>query len=125
MNENFIYNYLEKPRMSVFIYALLDSNNNEIKYIGQTTQGFRRIKDHYTSCGKLSKKKMSDCHNDIKLIFKDEFGNIYNSLKEASLILGVSKQTIHKALIGQLKTAGGRKLYKISGGTSNRKSRGE
>lgn len=50
-------------------------------------------------------------------IIEDAFGNIYKGLDQAAQSVGVTRVTIHKAIIGLLKTAGGRKFKLISGGT--------
>lgn len=47
---------IEKPIKDIFIYGLCDPDTNELKYIGLSTVGFKRLKDHYETCYKLSKK---------------------------------------------------------------------
>lgn len=46
---------LDKPEKNICIYALLDPDTNELKYIGQTIQGFERIREHYNKCNKRNK----------------------------------------------------------------------
>lgn len=47
---------LDKPTFPMCIYALLDPNTNNIRYIGITIRGFKRIAEHYHHCGKINKK---------------------------------------------------------------------
>lgn len=64
----------DNPESNSFIYALIDPRNDQIKYIGQTSCGLQRIRQHYYNKdteGKNSKK----CHwvNKLKklgLVFK-------------------------------------------------------
>lgn len=51
---NLIQN-LEKPEKKICIYGLLDPHTKEIKYIGQTIQGIKRIKEHYHKSHKRNK----------------------------------------------------------------------
>jgi len=51
----------EQPESNLFIYALLCPDTNIVKYIGKTTQGFNRIRQHYydyklSKSGRLYKK---------------------------------------------------------------------
>ena len=52
---NPLYSQLEKPKSNMFIYGLCDPDTNELRYIGQTIQGFRRIQEHYNQCQKRNK----------------------------------------------------------------------
>jgi len=77
---------LEKPEKDICIYALLDPNTNLLMYIGQTMQGFNRIRQHYYGCekrnpnGLLSKSKVW-IHNlkkenkIFKVIYLEYFNN--------------------------------------------------
>lgn len=46
--------------MTAFIYALLDPNTNERRYIGKTVDCGRRIKQHLTDASNKSKKQWID-----------------------------------------------------------------
>jgi hypothetical protein len=39
-------NYWKTPISKCFIYGLIDPRDNTLKYIGQTTQGINRLRDH-------------------------------------------------------------------------------
>ena len=68
------------PEQNIFIYALIDPDTNQIRYIGQTTLGIERFKKHYKDfrpsklSGKISKSKywIKKLKNNNK-IFKVEY----------------------------------------------------
>lgn len=41
---------LEKPEKNICIYGLLNPDTDELVYIGQTIQGFKRITEHFHKC---------------------------------------------------------------------------
>lgn len=53
MNE--LIQSLEKPEKNICIYGLLNPETNELFYIGQTIQGFARIREHFYKCQKRTK----------------------------------------------------------------------
>lgn len=56
---------LEKPEKNICIYGLIDPNTNELKYIGQTIQGFHRIREHFYKC--LKRNKITNCLSKSKV----------------------------------------------------------
>lgn len=60
-------NKVTRPEKKICVYGLIDPITKELKYIGQTIQGFRRIGDHYYQCSKKSKigKYLSNCQKWI------------------------------------------------------------
>jgi len=48
---------VEKPEKLIFIYGLCDPDTNELKYIGLSTVGFKRLQNHYNCCYQFSKKR--------------------------------------------------------------------
>lgn len=71
---NNLIQQLEKPLTNKFIYGLLDPDTNELRYIGQTLQGFRRIREHYNHCEKRTTltKKLTYSQNWIKSLKKQD-----------------------------------------------------
>jgi len=77
---------LEKPEKDIFIYGLCDPDTGEIRYIGLTTSGFKRLYDHYGNCykrsnrGTLSRSKtwirsLKDAHKIFQPIYLEYFDN--------------------------------------------------
>lgn len=56
---------LEKPKYNICIYGLLDPDTDELKYIGQTIQGFKRITEHYHKSNKKSRTTNYFSHSNI------------------------------------------------------------
>ena len=40
----------EKPKQQTFVYGLCDPDTNELRYIGLTSCGLKRIRGHYNDC---------------------------------------------------------------------------
>lgn len=64
---------LPKPEKDIFIYALCEPNTDIVRYIGLSTMGFKRIKDHY---GVSDKKKSYSVNWIISLRNKNEIFNV-------------------------------------------------
>lgn len=47
---NSLIHTIEKPEKHIFIYGLIDPRDGLLKYIGLATNGFNRMKQHYSSC---------------------------------------------------------------------------
>lgn len=45
----------EMPESDIFVYGLLDPDTKQLRYIGQTSVGIKRLKYHYYECNKLNK----------------------------------------------------------------------
>ncbi len=72
-----IVHKLEKPQKNIFIYALCEPNSEIIRYIGLSTRGFKRIKDHWRSGYDKNPKKLTKCKSWIRGIrLKKEIFNV-------------------------------------------------
>lgn len=49
MNKSLIHT-IEKPEKKIYIYGLCDPDTNELRYIGLTTIGFKRMIRHWNDC---------------------------------------------------------------------------
>ena len=54
---NSLVHTLPKPEKEIFIYALCEPDSLNIRYIGLSTSGFKRIKRHYDGGGKWTSSK--------------------------------------------------------------------
>jgi len=57
--EKSLIHSLEKPEKEIYIYALCDPNTGQIRYIGLSTVGFKRIASHYDDCKAKNKQRQS------------------------------------------------------------------
>jgi len=48
------YKNIELPKSNTFIYCLIDPTTNEVRYVGQTINGIKRIKAHYFYSDKIT-----------------------------------------------------------------------
>lgn len=81
---------LDKPEKNICIYALLDPDTNELKYVGQTLQGFNRIREHFYKSNKRNKitnqlsrskvwiNKLKKQNKIFKVLYLEYFDNIDN-----------------------------------------------
>ncbi len=83
---------LDIPDKQNFIYALCCPDTNEVKYIGLSTNGFKRIKDHYylkkdsnstLPNNKRWIKELKKQNKIFKVVYLEQFDNDGNHLDEA------------------------------------------
>lgn len=68
--------YLPKPKKEIFIYALLCPFTREVRYIGLTTIGFRRLVSHWKSSAKNKPTRVKNWIADLKkdkVVFEIEY----------------------------------------------------
>lgn len=46
---------IPKPEQDLCVYGLFDPDANELRYVGQTSRGITRLKEHYKDCEKKSR----------------------------------------------------------------------
>lgn len=91
-----LINSLEKPEQEIYIYGLCDPDTDEIRYIGLSTCGFKRLLDHYSNCykrsnrGTLSRSKMwikslKDANRVFKPIYLEYFDKDGPHVDEAEM----------------------------------------
>lgn len=77
MNKETSKHFWENPHSNMFIYGLIDPRDGSLKYIGKTTQGIERFRQHYYSYKSYSKEG------------KTKKVNWINKLKKLNLIFDI------------------------------------
>lgn len=94
--EKSLIHSLERPEKEIYIYGLCDPNTGELRYIGLSTVGFKRIASHYDDCkaknkqGRLSKskswiKRLKENNQIFQPIYLEYFDNDGPNVDEAEI----------------------------------------